>query len=143
MCPCVVFSNMSGHVSGGMCVMYCGGHTGGFRPFMHLSTQSPRDCPKPLHHHHHHHQTHPHQLPALPSAWENHTGMSLRDTAAHINKLPPLQVCEEEIMEKGGGGVSARRRLLFLLEATKCVYVFASICVFLSHSSSVSSEYTQ
>lgn len=44
---------------------------------------------------------------------------------------------------EGGGGVSARRRLLFLLEATKCVYVFASICVFLSHSSSVSSEYTQ
>ena len=128
-CPCVVFSNKSGHVSWGMCVMCCGGHTGRFSALRApINTKSERLCPKPLHHHHHHH---PHQLPALPSAWENHIGMSLRDTAARINKLPPLQVCEEEIMEKGQGGCLCTQKAFVSFGGNKvCLCVCEHLCVF-------------
>lgn len=34
----------------------------------------------------------PHQPPAVPTAWESLSGMSLRDIAAQINKFPLLQV---------------------------------------------------
>lgn len=51
-----------------------------------LSTQSKKVFSlKPIH-------LRPHQLPALPSAWESLSGMSLRDITAQINMFPPLQV---------------------------------------------------
>ena len=59
-------------------------------PFMHqLSTQSPRGCcpqahpPPPS----------PDTRAPLSVGKNTHTGMSLRDTAAQINRPPPLQVC--------------------------------------------------
>lgn len=123
MCVSIVFSNMSRHVSE-ECVL---GQTRFFWPSCRLSTPSPKGyCPKPIHHHHR-----PRQLPAPPSAWENHTGMSLRDTAAQINKPSPLQVCAGE--DNGGKCVYMHASAfvcVFLLATTKCVYVFVSICVF-------------
>lgn len=122
---------MSGHVSE-ECVLCIVADRQGFfgRSCADYQHKVPRGyCPKPIHHHH------PHQLPAPPSAWEHHTGMSLRDTAAQINKRPPLQVCagadnggKTVCICTHGPFVCARR--LFLLATTKCVYVFVSICVF-------------
>lgn len=114
-----------------------------FCTFMHhLSTQSPSNyCPKPIHHHH----NRPQQLPALPSAWESHAGMSLRDTAAQINKRPPLQVRPGAdngrncVYLHSGAFVSTPG--VSFRDDKVCLCVCEHLCV-LSHSSSVSSEYT-
>lgn len=44
----------------------------------------------------------PRRLAALHLPWENFPGMSLRDTAAQINKIPHLQVCARA--DNGGAG---------------------------------------
>lgn len=116
-------------MSTGMCVMYRGGQTRLFQ----LSTQCPRSlCPKPIHLHH------PRQLPVPPSAWENHTGMSLRDAAAQINKPPPLQVCPGA--DNGGKRVYLQVcafvfECFFWGKQSVSMCMWASVC--LSHSPSL------
>lgn len=79
----MVFNNMSGHATEECVLCIVSEKQGFFCPFKCEKLLVKADPPP----------SPPSTSTSITLAWENHTGMSLRDTAAQINKLPPLQVC--------------------------------------------------